>query len=548
MGNIPGVPDFPADGIKECAEQVMSTFAPEYTKQFALHLVKQIEMEKNKPKEPDFHLLTAPADKEPLMEGWIVKQGAIRKNWKKRYFVAMNKADNFVIHYFKSESDKKDVKKAAGSMFCCNYVVKKIKKEEQLKKYGEFSLKFKPYSKYDRRRKYFLRFENEEELKAWSDVLENTAKKAKAPLNENWVMQNAFKAAYRRTRWALWVWGWYTYNCTEDQMLSQLIVDRCERDIMQDVYAKIPAGKTYRMIKGKVQGMLDTTVGAVVGAGWKGCVSAIESAQGTLEETLNEQLDPIFSTKVEIMNKVKDGIVGVLAPILSEIAKPVLSPVLEKLLSPMVDAFAACLKCWHKRANQCISNNWEEKKVKSFKKDLNYYYSSPLYEAYSLFRDFTRSDVMTVLGDLLYELRPWRIEDIVEGRMKGLVQNAIYTFQTEVDGDEEAGKAPRDDFDAILKEVTMKLTHDMTIAGALEVSYIFECIIMPPFQQKLFPAIKEIIAPISKAIPDLIKNFIDPDEMVDQIMNGALKETIEAIIGASSKSAFEKLEDVCESM
>ena len=118
----------------------------------------------------------------------------MKKNWKNRFFVATNEYDNFTLYYFANEKDvdltvyeKKeetpetkgeeeitepsfDVSKAKGKIYLSGYRVKKVKKEEKKKQYGEFSLRLKPWPK--RRRHYYLRFETAEERDAWEDVLE----------------------------------------------------------------------------------------------------------------------------------------------------------------------------------------------------------------------------------------------------------------------------------------------------------------------------------------------------------------------------------------
>ena len=40
----------------------------------------------------------------PHLQGLLTKQGAVRKSWKLRYFVARNAANNYVIEYFTDEA------------------------------------------------------------------------------------------------------------------------------------------------------------------------------------------------------------------------------------------------------------------------------------------------------------------------------------------------------------------------------------------------------------------------------------------------------------
>ena len=47
-----------------------------------------------------------------IKAGYITKRGDVKKNWLKRYFVALNEADNYDILYFDKQVD--DAKFAVG--------------------------------------------------------------------------------------------------------------------------------------------------------------------------------------------------------------------------------------------------------------------------------------------------------------------------------------------------------------------------------------------------------------------------------------------------
>ena len=50
-----------------------------------------------------------------IITGSLVKLGANVKNWKKRYFVAMNQSDNYVLIYFDDETMINE----KGRISCC---------------------------------------------------------------------------------------------------------------------------------------------------------------------------------------------------------------------------------------------------------------------------------------------------------------------------------------------------------------------------------------------------------------------------------------------
>lgn len=83
--------------------------------------------------------------------------------------------------------------------------------------------------------------------------LQYSARHAQPPLNKDQVLRFAFQRAYRITRWRLGVWGWYYIDRTEEEMLGQLVVDKCNEDCMGPVYEKIPGGRLESKIRHQVR-------------------------------------------------------------------------------------------------------------------------------------------------------------------------------------------------------------------------------------------------------------------------------------------------------
>jgi hypothetical protein len=169
MGNATS---FPADEVGQTAKEVMETFAPKYIKHFALGLVEQ-EKEKREEEPTEYQLLTEPDPSEPRLTGYLTKQGGSHKSWKRRFFIALNKADNFSIKYYTDETASKATDpKPRGSIELCWYRVERLTTDEEKAEYGEFSVALRPWSSWDRRRTWYIRGENEEEIKKWTDVFE----------------------------------------------------------------------------------------------------------------------------------------------------------------------------------------------------------------------------------------------------------------------------------------------------------------------------------------------------------------------------------------
>ena len=80
-----------------------------------------LETVMNRPKvqiDNSYLLNSSPTASAPLKKGILVKRGAKMKTWKRRWFVAMNEADNYAICYGTNESGKEEISRFS----CCGYV------------------------------------------------------------------------------------------------------------------------------------------------------------------------------------------------------------------------------------------------------------------------------------------------------------------------------------------------------------------------------------------------------------------------------------------
>jgi hypothetical protein len=104
-----------------------------------------------------------------------------------------------------------------------------------------------------RRRCYFIHAENQEEKEEWGKVFKMCCRHCYGFNNKDPVAVAAFKAAIRKTRWELGRWGYWTYGGTEEQVLSDLIVDELNWTVMRDIYYSIKGPYSVRItIRNKV--------------------------------------------------------------------------------------------------------------------------------------------------------------------------------------------------------------------------------------------------------------------------------------------------------
>ena len=92
--------------IVDTCEEVCKVFSTEFAKGYKNALIASCKADaedKYSGGSPEFQLLPAPPDATVVKAGWLTKRGDVRKNWKRRYFVALNAKDNFDILYYEAE-------------------------------------------------------------------------------------------------------------------------------------------------------------------------------------------------------------------------------------------------------------------------------------------------------------------------------------------------------------------------------------------------------------------------------------------------------------
>lgn len=534
MGNIPGMPNFPAEDVTRIAGDVMGVFVPYFVKAYPGMLVKHVkedlaraDSDKDGPK---FHLRQPPLPTEPLMEGWFEKRGAVRTNWKRRYFVARNAADNFVVHYFAAEADKDDVKKAKGEMHLDGYSVKKVKEEEEQKNLGcgEFGLKMAC----GRRRAWFVKFENEEQQKEWKAVFKTAAKKARPPMNEDPIMRDSFKVAYHRLRWHFGYWSWWRAAGSEAEMLGMLVVDECNRECMGPTYHELSrmSPTLRRKAESKVQELLDKSVGAVVQAAWKTAMTTLEGMKEPVESKVKEIVGTVVEQQMAFKNQIKDAILSVVLPILEKLANPVMEPVMTHLTDPILNAFVKNMEIFAAHMHELGAKDSSEyqKEIERLLRRADYYWGY-MWDAYEKLHKLTRGDTMQILTELCSGIYRWRIEDRIEDDLKLLQKKALFTFWDDLSKEEDIKP---ETFSAVLAATLEKMAHDTKIVVHEACVQILIDGLSPPFQREVGGAIKDIISPISDAVPDFLKDppLLDIEALTDELLMDLLTEGINAVV------------------
>jgi len=317
-------------------------------------------------------------------------------------------------------------------------------------------------------------------------------------------------------------WGYWGGGGSEEQMLSDMISDELEYDIMSRVFAKLP--RVPWIIRSKLRNAalksIDSMVSVAVKPGWAGMRKAVETLRPEIEPKIRASLEPYFKAKKDIMDKMQSSIMSVLEPILKEHVTPHLGKIVSAIKSPMREAFEESMRLFEVKVDK-----WEHKEdLKQSFYDLDWFGRS----WWELRTAMTKVDEMYeplwALNLVFKEIWPWH--EIWKGHRKiyKLADNAVYTFEDEV----TKGEKP----DHAKSEVLAKYRHDTKIATMKYYAAIMKSIVMPPFEALLIPAATAVIDPLADAVPGPLKDFLDIKQMFEDLYNGVIDDSIQVVLNA----------------
>jgi len=538
--------------IQDIIKAVCGTFTLQYTKEFALAIVLKTKMEANE-KPVSWQLMERPPWSQDYKTGYLLKEGGIRKSWKKRFFVVR---PNYTVDYYVDEAEsKKEKAKKKGTISLCNYRVIEDVNDGVIKRLTTLAEKMgmnvsdlpkpKEYPKFTmelhhhRRRCYFVQAENEEDFKQWVEQFKTCCRWAYGLKSQEFVYKTAFNNAVRNTRWELGRWGWYSWGGSEEQILSDLISDEIEWKVMGRIYSKLHNGPwaVRNAVRNQVLKTLDTMIGAAVNPAWAAMEKAVQELRPKIEPTIKEMVGPIFKAEADLMEKMKQGAMSIIDPLLKEHVTPHLSKIVACIKSPMTEGFDEAFKLFEEE----ISKFEVKAKAEDNKKD--FYRLDWFARSWNLWPATNKCDAMYeplwALHIIFEDIYPWWSIWKAQDEIRGKTDNAIYTFEQRIlQGIEAEGgeaKDPKALADATKASVMTDFRADASKATVIYYAAILKTVVMPPFEKVVIPACKTIIDPIADLVPEPLKQFIDPNKMFEDLLNGIIDGSIETVLGADEQ-------------
>jgi len=518
--------------VKELTAEVIAKFNTEFIKSYTECIVEKAKEEVEGGDDLEYELESAPTPSEYLKTGTLTKLGGFVKNWKVRHFIAYNEADNFKLEYYEKEGGK-----LKGIVAPCGYRVE-LFDEDDTAKYGDCGLKLVGDSG---RRIWYFRAPTAEERDQWVEVLKQSCYKAKPQRNENAAIADAFDKTYWKIRWWYCLWGSYRPYGTEDERLALLLVSILEREVLNEVFDKIPSSPARGALISAIRSPIEATVTGAVGSAWTTSTLAAKSLTDTLEASVKKLITPLLEKEKEIKDQIVDKVTGIVNPVIADKAASLLKPVLIKAVGPIGKAFTRGANDFAEKVRELIGNNeLEPSKFKDTVAYLDRQYYWILYKGFDIVWDFCSNIFGQIMSAASNSMSYYEVYYMTRDSMNSIFHNAVYTFQ----------KAARDADPsrhlAILAEVMGKYVHDSKIAAKDLIVRVLRAVLDIPVQELMLKPASAVTEPIQSMVdaipvPGLSTLFNLPsmvEDVIESIVESALVTLVESGFGETLASEF----------
>jgi len=537
--------------MKDIAQKILGDFSAKYGKTYSVALLKKvIEDAKGGDGGNDYELLSRPAEsksKDPIKTGWMTKEGAVVKNWKKRFFVVRH---DYKIEYYDKEETYKSGGNPKGIINPAGYTVEAEPEKTLLKRVEDLAAKIKvdvsslskPKSLppntlgllHERRRDWYIQFESEAQKQEWVPVLKDCCKKAEGLNTQDSVAKDAYKKAFAKTREACGYYDYWNFNGSEEQNLSDLIVRELNSKVLQSFYdsieEKVANAKMRSMVVDKIEDGIASTVNTIVSTGWSAASRAVESVRGPIESKLKQNVDKLVEAQKAAADKMVDLVSSIVDPIVSRIAKPFASVVVPIVVTPTERALKELIAVFDAKSEEAvksISSGQDENQVWRDLARLPWLWGT-LKDAREKLDGFKE---LLEKADAFEEIKFGvdTLEDLISsalGALQGLLDRAFYTLQHTFGKKTKEGKDKTAAVEEARSEAREKLLHDCKVTVVSLLKDQLGNIALGPVKKNVIEPCSGAIAPFSDAIPEVLKDVVNPDDTLDDTVTTIVKNAV----------------------
>jgi hypothetical protein len=358
-------------------------------------------------------------------------------------------------------------------------------------------------------------FDTIEQRDQWRALLQTASWASPSPITTDTLLRPAFLVSFRKLRWYAWVWSGWHIDGTEAELLT---------DVLSEVlYREMVAGKINNELARKlaVKSIYRVLVGAVSTC-WSGIMKSLPGIRTPLEEVAGKMLDPLFEAENQLKDKIMapmeeaatkgmDSAEGKLQELFAEHV-PIIAAAAESQLNMIHNSFVELIGKMEEKPNATAS-------------DFNSDYGWMQWRG-SWTWSYTQGAISTMLYAKLVTdgSAPSRQlgYDLVSD-MRDLNQSAFVAVRQAMDQQGgAAGAKTAAELVAALKvvypEILRKAVNDVSLILQWRMSLALDSAILPPLMEITSKVIHTLCEPLQAAIPDLIKDIVDPERTCGEII------------------------------
>jgi hypothetical protein len=315
------------------------------------------------------------------------------------------------------------------------------------------------------------------------------------------VRRAAFEAAYKAMENY-----WYFYATgSESEMLAYVVFRRIERLVLNDAYNSLPSGNLRWKLIDKIRSTVGGMLAPPVDAAWKGAQAAIDKIEQPTEDNIRKAVGPLFQAIKAIKDKVQEKFQEKVVPVISNLMAPVSEKLIPKICLPMIKAQKDLIEEFVKHAGEDGRGSWHL--YWDLRKRENEY-----------------DEVLDVARSLLDE---WELGNLPSNIMDScfqLLEDARYNYK-HVD-------------DKKIEMTCIKLLHDCLKEQHRILTWLVELLVLKPFNEKFGAIVDELCGPLEELIPDVVKEFLSPSDIIKEMASTAMASAIQACITAGDQSSI----------
>jgi hypothetical protein len=532
--------------MQEIVKEVTTTFGIAFLKSYKCNLIEQVKEEQAakggktaRKRTKSFHiagdagqeyqLVPPPPATAVIKVGTLTKRGDLRKKWTKRWFVALNEANNYDIKYYTEEPDMSEFepdgegkvtppkKGLKGSMRLAGYKTSTLDSQEH-------GILIKGN---DSQRPWLIRAESAEDAAEWIPVFQRAAKEASPPQHEDPVIHAAFMDAYKAVRHSQGLWGSWDVWGAEGDMLAWLCQEVLHEKVLAEIYDAVPKGPMKDTMIGIIKKTSNGIVRAGAGAAWKATCLSLSAVKGPLNTAAKSVIQPIVAQEPKIIAKVTEKIGGLIKSPIEKLTGEVAKKIFDVMLDPVAKFYVGAVKGFTKVMNEHSGKLGSEPDKALHVLSVAVWghgnnsmlKAGGCWAADEALRGLTSLDA---LAPILGGKTASSIAFLTTRSVAMLLEKAIFDVQVQVETG--IGAIPA------IATTTGKLVNDCQLTLETFCLEMLGGIIIEPVGEQVKPLIEGPIEPINEMIHEAVKDFLDLQRIAEAVIDETLVTALKAVV------------------